>query len=108
MLDKEKNSSKSGTAGNDEFVKHDKTTIAMAVYKTFNEIVWPAYLKNKKYWEDNNGVLGENVEDAMAAINDEYKTLSKPSEKTAFLDRFRREATGAEVLKKLHDLVNNL
>jgi hypothetical protein len=102
-LEKEKMKKNDADAASGEEFEENNHNCAKAVYNTFANYVFPAWHSNKKYWEDNNDVFGETVEEAMLTVNAEYNKLNKASEKSAFLDTFRKGVEGQALLEKLKE-----
>jgi hypothetical protein len=105
-LEKEKIKHAAAAASVDDF-EENHHNCAKAVYNTFAKHVFPAWQNNKKYWDDNNDIFGETVEEAMLSVNVEYNKLTKASDKSTFLDKFRKGVEGEALLEKLKETMES-
>lgn len=95
---------------NSDPFKDDKPPvgIALAVYKTFKNVVLPAFQDpaGKAVWDV--AVLGETVLDAMTTLNEYYTDLTNTNDKAKLLDAFRKESTNVGIITKLADKIKQL
>ena len=75
--------------------------IKPAVFAVFKELVLPAFIDigKTKYWKKS--VLGETPEEAMDVYQEHYVDIADHKDKTASLDKFRKQGNSKDIIVAL-------